>query len=154
MKASTSLLLGSVLAIGLLGIVPRHETMAYPPTEKAQSVVVHLSHFTDDLHAGFMALKVGNALQKRGAKVTLFIDLEGARLAHRHNDLAVRWGESETTLAQLFGQFVSGGGKVIVCPHCAHHVGVSQETVREGVSIGTEDQIAEVMLAAAKVIDY
>lgn len=125
-----------------------------PAADEPQKVVVHLSHFTDNLHAGFMAVKVANTLQKHGAQVTMFLDLEGARLAHQHNDLAIRWGESETTFGQLFGQFVKGGGKVIVCPHCAHHVGVNESTVREGIAIGTEDLIANFMLEADKVIDY
>jgi predicted peroxiredoxin len=129
-------------------------TALTPATEEPQKIVVHLSHFTDDLHAGFMAVKVADALQKHGASVTMFIDLEGARLAHRHNDLAIRWGESDTTLGKLFDQFVKGGGQVLACPHCAHHVGVTAETIRPGVTIGTEDQIAQVMLGASKVIDY
>ncbi len=143
---------GLLLTLAAAASSPKSATAAATP--ESQKVVVHLSHFSDDLHAGFMAFKVANSLQKHGAEVTMFIDLEGARLAHQHNNLAIRWGESDMTLAQLFDQFVAAGGKIIVCPHCAHHVGVTTSTVREGIAIGTEDQIAETMLAADKVIDY
>lgn len=141
------------LVLAVTAATPGHEHGA-PAAEESQKVVVHLSRFTDNLHAGFMAFKVANALQKHGAKVTVFLDLEGARLAHRHNNLAIRWGESDTTLGQLFDQFVKAGGKVVVCPHCAHHVEVTDANVREGIAIGTEEQIAKAMLEASKVIDY
>ncbi|MGC8643690.1 MAG: DsrE family protein [Isosphaeraceae bacterium] len=154
MKHHVSMVVSLLLGMALVGFAPCRFSQAAPAPGESQAVVVHLSHFTDDLHAGFMAFKVANALQKHGAKVTLFLDLEGARLAHSHNNLAVRWGESDMTLGQLFDQFLKAGGKVIVCPHCAHHVGVADETLRNGVVIATEDQIAAAMLEAAKVIDY
>ncbi len=154
MRSHVSIMFCTVLAIALVGGAPCRVSLAAPAAEDSQKVVVHLSHFTDDLHAGFMAFKIANSLQKRGAEVTLFIDLEGARLAHSHNNLAMRWGESDMTLVQLFDQFVKAGGKVVVCPHCAHHVGVTDANLREGVTIGTEDQIAQAMLDAAKIIDY
>lgn len=142
------------LAVTLAGVAPGDRALAGPPVQERQQILVHLSHFTDDLHAAFMAFKVANTLQKHGAEVTIFLDLEGARLAHSHNDLQIRWGESDLTLGTLTKQFHDGGGTVIVCPHCAHHVGVNPDTVRDGVQIGTEDGIAQRMLAADKVIDY
>lgn len=144
----------ALMALALATPTTGHELAAPPETQDTQKVVVHLSHFTDDLHAGFMALKVANAVQKRGGEVTLFLDLEGARLAHKHNDLAMRWGRSDTTLQQLYDQFVKAGGKAIVCPHCAHHAGIADESLRDGMVIATEEQIADAMLAASKVIDY
>ena len=61
--------------------------VAYPPVslaqEKQQQVIVHLSHYSDDLHAASMALKIGKILADAGAEVTLFADLEGARLGDR-----------------------------------------------------------------------
>lgn len=132
-----------------------HEDVSHAKSEvQKQDVVVHLSHFTDDLHATFMAFKIATALQIKDASVTIFLDLEGARLAHNHNNLSVRWGDSETTLAQLFDPFIAAGGKMVVCPHCAHHVGVTATSLRKGVEIGTEDSIAKLFLDADKVIDY
>lgn len=149
---SSTAIAGIVYAVLTVGAVPG--SAAAPPVQETQNIVVHLGHFTDNLHATFMALKVANALQKQRAKVTLFLDLEGARLAHQHNDLNIRWGESDTTLGALFDQLVKGGGKVIVCPHCARHASVTESTARERVVIASEDQVAEAILKADKVIDY
>ena len=50
----------AVLALGAApGWAERHE---------GESVVVHLSQSTNDLHAASMALKLGTALQKQGAE--------------------------------------------------------------------------------------
>ena len=100
-------------------------------TAADQKVVVHLSKFTNDLHAPFMALKVAKALQSREASVTIFLDMEGARIANPTEDL-----------------------EVVVCPHCAHHYGVSEGHIRDGVRFGTEEMIAQLFLDADKVIDY
>jgi predicted peroxiredoxin len=155
MNAPSKVLFATLGSLGLTALLLTGPVWAMnPPDPPAQKVVVHLSHFTDDLHAGFMALKIANALQKQGAEVTMFLDLEGARLAHRHNNLAIRWGDSETTFGTYFDQFLKGGGKILVCPHCAKHASVGDDTVRAGVLIGTEDQIATAMLEADKVIDY
>ena len=75
-------LLVAVLVVGVmalvLGIQGRESTAQEASSKK---VVVHLSHFTDSLHYPFMALKVADAMQQRGAQVTLFLDIEGSRLA-------------------------------------------------------------------------
>ncbi len=39
-----------------------------PQSDEKQNVVVHLSHFTDDLHRCFMAVKLGTLMQKSGRK--------------------------------------------------------------------------------------
>ena len=148
-------LLVAVLAAGVvaldLGIQGRESTAQEASSKK---VVVHLSHFTDSLHYPFMALKVADAMQQRGAQVTLFLDIEGARLANKRENLQVRWGAHDTTLGDLYDRFVKAGGHVLVCPHCAEHFGIDEGTLREGAKLGTDDTIASVMMAADKVVDY
>ena len=70
--------------------------------EREQSIVVHLSHFTDDLHRTFMALKTADLLVGEKVKVTLYLDLEAVRLAERRQDLEVTWGKSPTTLNEIY----------------------------------------------------
>jgi len=138
------------VALGL-GIQGRESTAQEASSKK---VVVHLSHFTDSLHYPFMALEVADAMQQRGAQVTLFLDIEGARLANKGENLRVRWGSHDTTLGDLYNRFVRAGGHVLVCPHCAEHFGIDEGALREGAKLGTDDTITSVMLAAEKVVDY
>ena len=121
---------------------------------KRQKVVVHLSHFTDDLHRCFMAVKVASLLQEFGADVTMFLDLEGVRLAARQQTLDLRWGASESPLSEHYDKFAAGGGKLVLCPHCARAARLNDPGLKREAEIGTEKRIAEMLLEADKVIDY
>lgn len=69
---------------------------AHDHAEDTQSVVVHLSHFTDDLHAAFMALNIGTMLAESGeAEVTLFLDLEAVRCIREYSTCCVGRGSYE-----------------------------------------------------------
>ena len=121
--------------------------------EQKQKVVVHLSHFTDDLHAVSMALALATNLQKAGAAVTLFLDLEGARLADARLDRDLGWG-SGPTVSERFGAFVEAGGSVVVCAHCAKAAGLDDGKLRKGARIGADDEVGKLFLGADNVVDY
>jgi len=148
-------LLVAVLAAGVvtlgLGIQARESSAQETSSQK---VVVHLSHFTDSLHYPFMALKVADAMRQRGAQVTLYLDIEGTRLADKGENLGLRWGADDTTLAELYDRFVKAGGRILVCPHCAEHFGIAEGALREGAKLGTDDTITSAIMAADKVVDY
>lgn len=121
--------------------------------QEKQSVVVHLSHYTDDLHAAFMALKLATAMQQKGAQTTLVLDLEGVRLASTQQPQDLRWGTSGD-IAGHYEAFVKAGGKILVCPHCAQAAGVDAKILRSGAQIVKEDELAAALLAADKILDY
>ncbi|QDT02108.1 DsrE/DsrF-like family protein [Rubripirellula lacrimiformis] len=121
---------------------------------KGQKVVVHLSHFTDDLHRCFMAVKVANLMQEYGADVTMFVDLEGVRIAERREHLKFTWGEDSPTLAELYEKFAAGGGKVMVCPHCAHSAHITDPGLKRNAEIATTAMLGKLLIEADKVMDY
>lgn len=122
---------------------------------EGQSIIIHLTHSTDDLHAAFMALKLGTNLQKRGAQVMLVLTLEGVRIASKNQPLDLRWGGGPMTLAQMYDDFVAAGGKVMVCPVCAEAVGITAANLRDGAQFAQENlDISNLILAADKVIDF
>lgn len=157
MKRST---LFTVSAMGFLlllaPIFAMSETNAPEKDASAetQQVVVHLSHFTDDLHRCFMALEVATALQQSGAQVTLFLDLEGVRLAERRQLLDMTWGSSQTPLATHYEDFTAAGGKVVLCPHCAKSARIGDMALKRYAEIGTKESIVKLLLGANKVMDY
>ncbi len=130
---------------------------AYPPASHAQEtkqqIVVHLSHYSDDLHAVSMALKIGTMLSNAGAEVALFADLEGARLGDRRVRQDLLWGSGKP-VNELYNAFISAGGTVVLCPHCASVAGISKDDLRDGSHLGTEKEIAALFLAADKILDY
>ena len=138
----------AALAVLALGVAP-----GWAEHHEGESIVVHLSQSTNDLHAASMALKLGTALQKGGAEVTLFVDLEGVRIADVRQPVDLRWGNSPP-IGELYEGFVKSGGKVLVCPHCAAAAGLDAKSLREGAKIGTSEDIVKALSEASKVLDY
>jgi sulfur relay (sulfurtransferase) complex TusBCD TusD component (DsrE family) len=138
-------LLLSCAAAGIVARAAEHET--------GQKIVVHLSHYTDDVHAASMALSLARNLQQGGAAVTLFLDLEGARLGDTRGPQDLRWG-SGPLLSEEIDAFSKAGGSILLCAHCARSAGIDAAKLRAGARIGTDQEVREVFLAADKVIDY
>ncbi|MGF1583502.1 MAG: DsrE family protein [Gemmataceae bacterium] len=127
---------------------------AHAQTRKAQKIVVHLSHGLDNLHSVFMAVKVADGLQKKGASVTIFVDLEGVRIVDKRQPLNLRWGPGNNPLQNYYDSFVKRGGKILVCPHCAKATGLTSKMLRKGASIAAVGEFPDLVLQAAKIIDF
>ena len=121
--------------------------------QEKPAVVVHLTHYTDDLHAAFMALKLANAMQAKNTQVTLVLDLEGVRLVSSQQPQNLHWGTSGE-IAGYYDAFIKAGGKIVVCPHCAKAAGLEDTALRSGAQIVTEEALATTLLAADKILDY
>jgi predicted peroxiredoxin len=143
----------AVIALAFAGKALSESDGAAPASER-QEIVIHLSHFTDDLHRCFMALELATLLQGPEADVTLFLDLEGVRLAERRQLLDMTWGSSTTPLSAHYEKFIEQGGKVMLCPHCAKSARLGDMGLKRNAEIGTESAIAALFLQADKVLDY
>ena len=121
--------------------------------DEGEKVVVHLSQFGNDLHAVSMALKLGTVMQKAGSQVTLFVDLEGVRVADIRQPQSLRWGTG-APVEELYNGFVDAGGRVLVCPHCAAAAGLEKGSLRKGATIGTTECITNTLSEATKILDY
>jgi predicted peroxiredoxin len=140
----------------LLLLLPQLHTRAEEgtSTERTQQVVVHLSHFTDDLHRCFMALKVANLMQEHGANVTIFLDLEGVRLAERRQLLNLTWGTDSPPLSELYDNFINAGGKLVLCPHCAKSARIGDGALKRNAELATMPSLGKLLMEADKIMDY
>lgn len=148
-RSSVLIALAAAVAFSFAAVTPAVASQHDGP----QKIVVHLSHATDDLHAASMALSIATALKKAGAEVSLFLDLEGVRLADSRLPDDLRWGRGPT-VAERFASFIEAGGSVVLCPHCARNAGLDASSLRKGAKIGTEASVPALFLAADKVLDY
>ncbi|HLT39193.1 MAG TPA: DsrE family protein [Enhygromyxa sp.] len=148
-----SLLLGGALgAIGLACVKSESLVPAAQAGQGKSSVVINLKQGTNDLRAATMAMELAVELLDKGAKVTIYANLEGVRLFDvRQPDQRCAGDQS---INQLYRRFVAGGGTVLVCPLCAEVVGIRPANLREGTRLGSMSDVADVMLAADQVIDY
>jgi predicted peroxiredoxin len=118
-----------------------------------QKVVVHLTHYTDNLHAVTMAVHLAHMMQTMGAEVTMVLDLEGVRLADNRQPQDLVWGKSEP-ISKEVGAFVKSGGRMLLCPHCSEHAGLTAANLRPGARIAKEGELPKTILAADKILDY
>ena len=86
--------------------------------------------------------------------MTLFVDLEGVRIAERKQELKFNWGPDSPTLAELYEKFAAGGGKVLVCPHCAKSAHVTDPGLKRNAQIATLPMLGKMLIEADKVMDY
>jgi sulfur relay (sulfurtransferase) complex TusBCD TusD component (DsrE family) len=100
-----------------------------------------------------MAVSLGQNLAERGADVTLFLDREAVRMADARQRGDLTWGDTGGIAAALDG-FVAAGGRLVLCPHCAALGGVDPAQLRAGATVATHEQVADIFLAADKVIDF
>jgi predicted peroxiredoxin len=149
-RTVASRILVAIFALSLAGAA--HAQAPGAAAEK-QSVVVHLTDYSGDLHAVAMAFTVASGLMKAGAQVTVFLDLEGVRLADTRVPQDLRWGHGDPVSAQ-FDAFVAAGGTFLVCDHCARAAGLDAAHLRKGATIATGDALPQLLLRADKILDY
>lgn len=118
-----------------------------------QKVVVHLTHYTDNLHAVHMAVHLANMMQTMGAEVTMLLDLEGVRLADSRQSQDLVWGKGDP-LSKEVAAFLKAGGQMLLCPHCSEHAGLTAANLRPGARIGKTGELPKTILAADKILDY
>ena len=143
-------ILGTIAAVGAGVSTTSADSVQVAEPE---SIVIHLTKSTDDLHAVSMALKLGTKLAEHGADVTMMLDLEGVRLVDSRISQDLSWGGS-TTIDERWVTFVEAGGSAKVCPHCADVAGLKGDMMKSGAAIATEEGLAQLLLDADKILDY
>jgi predicted peroxiredoxin len=144
---------GAAVAVGVACVKGESLVPAAKAGQEKPRVVINLQQGTNDLRAVSMAFELANELLDKGAEVTIYASLEGVRVFDERQPDQRCW-MGNVTVGQLHQQFIAGGGTVLVCPLCAEMNGIRAEHVRDGAKIESMDRVAEVMLAADKVIDY
>ena len=134
-----------------------------------QEIVVHLKRHINDLQGAVTAVRLATLMQSQPCTdVTLFLTLQGPRLADTRMPQELLFGTlppganpNENTLAKFVQDFLGADGTIMVCPLCAREVGlfyedgtVNEDALLEGVIVPTRQDIANLFLAADKVLDF
>ncbi len=142
-KIISLLIVTSILLTSAVGASEEKDTQ--------QEVLIHLSSYSDNLHTVSMALKIGQMLASNDTSVTLFLDLEGVRLADKKQPQNLVWGMGDS-IEKLYLAYINAGGAVLVCPHCAKAAGVVD--LRDGAVISSEQSLLMAISNADKILDY
>ncbi len=132
----------TLVLVGLLTFTPlafqplwAHEKHVHMHSQAQDNITVMVNLTDDKGLKPTMALKFALVSLQRGNKTVVWLNSEAVRLA----DAKVK----ETKGVKALKEFISAGGKVYVCPHCAKVLGV--EKLIEGAELGSPDKVFGVL---------
>ena len=125
--------------------------------KKCKKGVVTVTHSTNDLWKTITAIRIATALaqEDKGCKrVTLFLAMEGVRVADSTAPQNLNFGRDPVTLGEaLKGFMATDGTRVLACAPCLNQIGLLVERpydLLEGVTFPTRAELVE-MYAEADV---
>ena len=132
-------------------------TAPKPPTPAAwaegKSLFVNIT--SDELDRAAMGISFASRmLKEQGMPVTIFLNVEGVRLADKNIPQNVH--VSGKTLPEMLQTFVADGGTLLVCPMCMQNVGgMTQEDLIEGAVVSSPGLLGAALFADnVRVLSY
>ena len=114
--------------------------------KKEKMTVVHLS--TDDPDAASMAMALASNLLKKTKKVVIFLDVHGVKVGVENPPAALQEANAQVP------EFIDQAGRVIVCRHCLHKMGVKETDLLPGAEFSHPEKMSNIFTGGNTVIDY
>ena len=113
-------------------------TVMAPASHAADGDKLFINLTSDEPWRAGMALTFAKANLMRGYEVSVFLNVEGVRVAAKtlpHH----RSGASGKTASEMVIEVLAAGGTVIVCPMCLKQAGLTPDDLVDGVTMGSPD---------------
>lgn len=114
----------------LLALLACSALPALAQEQASEQAPLFINLITDDPHRAHMALAFGRNQLALGHPLTVFLNDRGVFIAAEQG--GERFGLHQGMLAEL----VEAGAKVIVCPMCMKHYGVTEADLLDGLQVG------------------
>lgn len=125
------------------------------PAEWAEGKSLLVNITSDELDRAAMAISFAERmLKEQGMPVTIFLNVEGVRLADKNIPQNVH--VSGQTLQAMLQTFIADGGTVLVCPMCMKNVGgMTEADLIDGAVVSSPDLIGSALFADnVRVLSY
>jgi predicted peroxiredoxin len=134
--------LAFVLAAGLL------LSQAQAADQQESTAPLFLSLTSVDPHAAHMALSVAEMAAQKGHPVTVFLNLDAVRIAHKD---AAMFTPARADLERA----MKAGVKVLACIHCLGYAGMKAEDLIGAIPTSTPELLMGALFAKdARVLSY
>ena len=110
-----------------------------------RSLVVKITHSTDDPERAHIACNVAAVALASGVDVSVFLAIEGVRLAQPDVPPTIAVAEAPPIADLLDG--IYAGGTVTVCTPCATRRGLGTDDFREGTQMAGSARFVELATA-------
>ena len=143
---------------------PDEMTETVSMTETVQAVLANIEAADESLFVNLSSSDIGRAamaitfahkvLVDRGIPVTIFLNVEGVRLAD--TTIPQHTHVTGDTLQEKLQKFMADGGTVIICPFCMQNVGgMTKGDLLDGVLMGVPELTQGALFADnATVLSY
>lgn len=123
--------------------------LAAPATRAADPGSLFLNVTSDEPWRSAMALKFALVNLQAGHPVTVFLNVEGVRLAAKGLPET-----AEKSGPEMLADILAAGGKVIICPMCLKRSGLKPEALIDGVTLGGKDVTLQAMYGSSVQLSY
>jgi predicted peroxiredoxin len=113
-------------------------------------VIVNSRGFDDERSS--VAWSIANTAVASGMDVTMFLVASGVDWVRKGAADAARLNPLDPSMSEMIGNFLQGGGRILICPPCAKVRGYSEESLIDGVTIaGAPVMLEEIQQGAASL---
>ncbi len=105
-------------------------------------LLIHCTHGKEDAERAILPFIVGNVAVTADKQATIFLTIEGVRLATKGYAEQVT-KEGFTPLKEILDSFIANGGKIWACGACTKPRGITQDDLIDGAQIVTAANLVE-----------
>jgi predicted peroxiredoxin len=128
-------LAGAIAGAGLIGAMMPAFTQPAPAQPAAGKAPLFINMTTGDSWRGWMGLHFAHATLKMGHPVTVFLNLDGVKLASKTGEQEKK-PSMQRIPRDIVADFIKDGGVVLMCGPCTQEFGLKTEDLVAGVQMG------------------
>ena len=133
MRRITTFLAGTLVGAIAMACVAPAFTQTAPQSASKTPLFVNMT--TGDSWRGWMGLHFAHATLKMGHPVTVFLNLEGVKLAGKSGEQEKK-ASMQRIPREIIADFIRDGGTVLMCGPCMQEFGLRLEDLVAGVQMG------------------
>jgi predicted peroxiredoxin len=121
-------------------------------SDSKKLVIVNSRGFDDERSS--VAWSIANTAVASGMDVTMFLVAAGVDWVRKGAAQVAQLNPLDPTMGTMIGNFLEGGGRVLVCPPCAKVRGYSQESLIDGAVLAGAPVMLEEIIAGAASLSF
>jgi copper chaperone CopZ/predicted peroxiredoxin len=153
----TEKILAAIAAAGYKGrLAPATEHPAANAANAAghkPAILVNVTRGTDQLHAAAMAMALAQSALKDGRSATIFLNVQAPAYAAKDLDPHLKC-DGFPPFKKMLADFIAGGGRLMVCQHCAHLAKVKPDAMIAGAKPVAQNELLDALLPGTVVFSY
>lgn len=127
---------------------------AFPVMADSDKTRLFVNLTSSEVARAGMALELARNVLKQGHPVTVFLNVDGVRIASPTIPQATN-GITGKSLQMMLEDIIAEGGQVIACPMCLRQAGIGESELIKGVEVGKPELTLPAMLGEnTRIISY